>query len=126
MIAMIIKTATSLAFITVCLATIATMPAGHAQMMGNTGGSEVVTNGPQTSPGDTSGSWSARQNVIQSERYDRLLETNRGFREARMRRECGPITDQELHQQCLASFQQDTPFMGSSSPRNNYRSGSGR
>jgi hypothetical protein len=126
MIAMIIKTATSLAFITACLATIATMPAGHAQMAGNTGGSEVVTNGPQTDPGDTSSSWSARQNVIQSERYDRLLETNRGFREARMRRECGPITDQELHQQCLASFQQDTPYTGSSSPRNSYRSGSGR
>jgi hypothetical protein len=43
-----------------------------------------------------------------------------------MRRECGPITDQELHQQCLASFQQDTPYTGSSSPRNSYRSGSGR
>jgi len=26
----------------------------------------------------------ARQNIIQSERYDRLLETNRAFRQARM------------------------------------------
>ena len=78
------------------------------------GGTEVITNGPQGSPPSN---WSAQQNVRQSERYDRLLETNRGFREARMRRECGPITDPELHQQCIASFGQDEPLSGSSSSR---------
>ena len=88
-----------------------------------TGGTEVVTNGPQGSPPSN---WSAQQNVRQSERYDRLLETNRGFREARMRRECGPITDQELRQQCLASFHQDEPYSGSSSPRRHTRSEMGR
>ena len=51
----------------------------------------------------------ARRNVIQSERYDRLLETNRSFRQARMRRECGPITDPQLHQSCLDSFSQYEP-----------------
>lgn len=79
-----------------------------------TGGTEVVTNGPQGSPPSN---WSAQQNVRQSERYDRLLESNRGFREARMRRECGPITDPQLHQQCIASFGQDEPLSGSSSSR---------
>lgn len=123
---MIIKTATSLAFAAVCLTAIAAVPAGHAQMAGYTGGAEVVTNGPQTNVENTSPSWSARQNVIQSERYDRLLETNRAFREARMRKECGPITDQQLHQQCLASFSQDEPAAGSSTPRRGYRSESGR
>jgi len=49
-------------------------------------------------------SWSTRENVIQSQRYDRLVETNRAFREARVRKECGPITDPQLHQQCLDSF----------------------
>jgi len=88
-----------------------------------TGGTEVVTNGPQGSPPSN---WSAQQNVRQSERYDRLLETNRGFREARMRRECGPITDQELHQQCIASFGQDEPLSGSSSSRRHTRSEMGR
>ena len=68
----------------------------------------------------------ARHNVIQSQRYDRLLETNRGFRQARMRKECGPINDQELRQQCLASFNQDEPYAGSSASRRNYRSESGR
>src|SRR5215470_5304722 len=50
-----------------------------------------------------------RQNVIQSERYDRLLETNGSFRQARMRRECGPITDPQLRQSCLDSFAQYEP-----------------
>ena len=87
------------------------------------GGTEVVTNGPQGSPPSN---WSAQQNVKQSERYDRLLESSRGFREARMRRECGPITDPELHQQCVGSFHQDEPFSGSSSSRPHTRSDLGR
>jgi hypothetical protein len=87
------------------------------------GGTDVVTNGPQGSPPSN---WSAQQNVRQSERYDRLLETSRGFREARMRKECGPITDQDLRQQCLASFHQDEPYSGSSSPRRHTRSEMGR
>jgi hypothetical protein len=102
---MIIKT-TSLAFAATCLMTASAMPAAHAQMAM---APQVVTNGPQTDPGDVSPSWSARQNVIDSERYDRLLQTSRGFREARMRQECGPITDPQLQADCLASFDQDEP-----------------
>jgi len=115
---MLLKTATSLAFATACLTAVGAMPA-HAQMAADPypGGTRTVTNGPQTDMGDTSPSWSARQNVIESERYDRLLETNRGFREARMRKECGPITDPQLRESCLASFRQDEPFSGSSAPR---------
>src|SRR6516225_332202 len=89
---MIIKT-TSLAFAAACLITVSAMPAAHAQPAG---GPQLVTNGPQTDPGDVSPSWSARQNVIDSQRYDRLLQTSRGFREARMRKECGPITNPQL------------------------------
>ena len=124
---MLLKTVTSLAFATACLTAVATLPA-HAQMTDTPGapGTEVVTNGPQTNPGDMSPSWSARRNVIESQHYDRLLETNRGFRQARMRKECGPITDPELRQQCLASFHQDEPFMGSSTSRRQPRSESGR
>jgi hypothetical protein len=121
---MLLKTATSLAFATACLTAVATLPA-HAQMAAP-GGTEVVTNGPQTNPGDMTPSWSARRNVIESQHYDRLLETNRGFRQARMRKECGPITDPELRQQCLASFHQDEPYTGSSTPRRQSRTDSGR
>jgi hypothetical protein len=98
-------------------------PGNTSSYPAGTGGAEVVTNGPQGSPPSN---WSAQQNVRQSERYDRLLETNRGFRQARMRKECGPIADTELHQQCLASFHQDEPFSGSSSSRRHTRSDMGR
>ena len=124
---MLLKTATSFAFATACLTAVVTFPA-HAQMANTPGapGTEVVTNGPQTNPGDMTPSWSARRNVVASQHYDRLLETNRGFRQARMRKECGPITDPELRQQCLASFHQDEPYVGSSTPRRQSRSESGR
>src|ERR1700739_548015 len=124
---MLLKTATSLAFATACLTAVATLPV-HAQMADTPGtpGTEVVTNGPQTNPGDMTPSWSAGRNVIESQHYDRLVETNRGFRQARMRKECGPVTDPELRQQCLASFHQDEPYMGSSTARRNERSESGR
>ena len=123
---MLLKTATSFAFATACLTAVATLPA-HAQMAAPAApDTEVVTNGPQTNPGDMTPSWSARRNVIESRHYDRLLETNRGFRQARMRKECGPISDPELRQACLASFNQDEPYAGSSTPRRSYRSESGR
>ena len=69
-------------------------------------GPQVITNGPQTSPGDISPSWSPQRNVAESAQYDRLLKENPGFRQARMRKECGPITDPQLHRQCLDSFAQ--------------------
>jgi hypothetical protein len=117
---MTMRTATSLAFAAACVLTISALPA-HAQYASTT----VVTNGPQTDQGDVSPSWSARQNVIESQRYERLLQTSPGFRQARMRRECGPITDPQLHADCLASFGQ-SENVGSSSPAPNYPSESGR
>jgi hypothetical protein len=118
---MTMKTATSLAFAAACVLTISALPA-HAQYASTT----VVTNGPQTDPGDVSPSWSARQNVIESQRYERLLQTSPGFRQARMRKECGPINDPQLHADCLASFGQSEPNVGSSAPTTSYRSESGR
>jgi hypothetical protein len=94
-----------------------------------TGDTDVVTNGPQGSPPPD---WSARRNVVASEHYDRLLESNRGFRQARMRKECGPVTDPQLHQQCLDSFAQYEPagaatgYGSSTSARHHYRSNAGR
>jgi hypothetical protein len=64
----------------------------------------VVTNGPQTDAGDVSPSWSARRNLIESQRYEQLLQTSPGFRQARIRKECGPIADPQLHANCVASF----------------------
>ena len=177
---MIIKSATGLAFSAVCLVSIATLPAAHAQTAGDPGGNpmgtygpnaggpgltpysggspsaypapgtyapqsqyappppaagmggtEMVTNGPQTNSGDVSPSWSAQRNVAESEHYDRLLERNPAFRQARERKECGPITDPQLRQQCLDSFAQYEPSgaatgYGSSTASRGYRSNSGR
>ena len=67
-------------------------------------GTQLITNGPQTNPSDVSPSWSAQRNVAESEQYERLLKGNPAFRQARMRKECGPITDPQLHRQCLDSF----------------------
>ncbi len=86
---------------------------------------QLVTNGPQASRGDF-GDWSARRNNIESAHYDRLLGASRGFRVARMRKECGPISDPQLHEQCMASFAQEEPAMvGSSTPPRRLRSGYG-
>jgi hypothetical protein len=98
-------------------------PQGSAAY-GATPGQQPYT--PQASPGDVPQSAAARQNVIESRQYDRELETNRAFRQARMRKECDPISDPELRQSCLASFHQDEPSAGSSSSSRAHRSGSGR
>jgi hypothetical protein len=44
------------------------------------------------------------QNIRKSQRYDYLVSTNRSFRAARMRTECGPIRDPELRASCVGSF----------------------
>jgi hypothetical protein len=59
---------------------------------------------PQVEPGDDPANWSARQNVVESERYDALTRSNPAFRAARIRKECGSINEPELYQQCVASF----------------------
>ena len=118
------KTGTSLVFLAACLTASAALPANAA-----TGSA-------------------AGQNVIQSERYDRLVEANRSFRQARMRKECGPITDPQLRQSCFDSFAQyepaaanatstrrvassksarhTTPYVGSSTAPRHHQSRSGQ
>ena len=99
---MIVNTALTLTIAAACLAIIATAPAARAQTTGRT--TVVVKHPPIVSEGDVSDSRSARQNVIESKQYEQALRTNPAFRQARMRIECGPITDPQLHQSCLASF----------------------
>jgi len=52
---------------------------------------------------------SAEQNVRQSHQYESLLCSNPGFRAKRIAQECGPVTDPQLHQSCVASFECDKP-----------------
>ncbi|HXC88776.1 MAG TPA: hypothetical protein VNV18_01310 [Stellaceae bacterium] len=120
---MLLKSMTSIAFAAACLTAAAAIPAAHAQY----GGNQVVTNGPQSSGVEQSGTWSARQNVMESHRYSRLVQTNPRFRAQRMRSECGPITDPQLHQQCVDSFNGGgAETSGSSMAPQNYSTGNGQ
>jgi hypothetical protein len=47
----------------------------------------------------------AQQNVRASQQYEQALCGNKAFRDKRIAQECGPITDPQLHQSCLASFE---------------------
>ena len=119
----------SLAFAVACITAIATMPGAYSQTAG-TYGATPGYNGqqpdtPEGGQGNVAPSASSRQNVIESRHYERALESNRGFRQARIRKECGPISDPELRQSCLASFNQDEP-MGSSTSKRTPHSQSGR
>jgi hypothetical protein len=95
---------TGLVFSAAFLTAIATMPTARAEM--NATGAEVVTNGPQANPAGSSGSWSARQNVRDSQRYEAVVHSNSGYRASRVKKECGPINDPQLHASCVASFSQ--------------------
>jgi hypothetical protein len=107
------KAVISIAFAAGCAFAFGAILPAKAQMHVNT---QVLTNGPQASPGDY-GYWSASRNNAESAQYERLLQTNPGFRQARMQRECGPITDAQLRAQCLASFGASSSTMtGSSMP----------
>jgi hypothetical protein len=92
----------------IALTSAALIAAAHAQVMAvpmpGAPPAELYTNAPQVDPGDNPANWSARQNVVDSHRYEQLLRTNAAFRAARVRKECGSITEPVLLQQCLASF----------------------
>ena len=47
---------------------------------------------------------SADQNVRASRQYESLVCSNPAFRAKRIAQECGPVSDPELHQSCVASF----------------------
>ena len=110
------KLVTSLAFSAAFLTAVAAMPSAQAEL--GSRGAEMVTNGPQLNPGDRSGSWSARRNLRDSQRYEALVHSNRGFRANRVHKECGPIHDRQLHGDCVGSFGR---YEGSSLPRGDYR-----
>jgi hypothetical protein len=111
---------TTFAIMAACLAAVATVPASHAAAQRHT---VTMKHAPITGPDDVSESWSARQNVIDSKRYEMLLRTNPAFRQARMHRECGPITDPQLRASCQASFER---YVGSSESPRHYPNSAGR
>lgn len=104
---MIIKTATCLVIAAACLAAI---PATRAQ---TAAGTVVVAPPPRVDPGDLN--WNPQRNEMEAQQYDRLLETNSRFRMARIQKECGPITDPQLREDCIRSFDIYEPMVASAS-----------
>jgi len=92
----------SLALATVCLTAVTTTPVARAEM--NANGAQVITNGPQTDPGDVRSTQTAPQNVRDSGRYDALVRSNPNYRAVRERKECGSIDNPRMHADCVASF----------------------
>jgi len=85
------------------------MSAAHAQVMAPPMRPpptrvEIYSDTPKFEPGDDPANWSPGRNVVESHRYEQLVHTSPGFRAARIQRECGPITEPGLFQQCVASF----------------------
>jgi hypothetical protein len=99
---MINKCLGRLALAGVCLTAIATAPAVDAQQAGVR--TDLITNGPQFTPGDAAGAAAAQRNQRESGQYEMLLRSNPAFRARRIARECGPISDPQLHASCIASF----------------------
>jgi hypothetical protein len=91
-----------LAFAAACLTVGATAPLARAQVGPN--GSELITNGPQTDPGDRAGARSPARNVRDSHSYEAAVHANPNFRSARERKECGPIDDAKMRSDCLGTF----------------------
>lgn len=101
------KTLTSLALAAGCTIALA-IPAAQAQMVDT----QVLSTAPRVDAGDHAGRLATRNNA-ESAQYDRLLAISPAFRHARVRRECGPITDPQLRENCLATFSEYEPYMGS-------------
>jgi hypothetical protein len=99
---MISKKLKALALAGVCLTAIAVTPAVRAQQAGVR--TDLITNGPQANPGDAAGAAAAQQNRRERGQYEMLLRSNPAFRARRIAKECGPISDPQLHASCITSF----------------------
>jgi hypothetical protein len=102
------KTLTSLAFVAGCAITLTLSPA-QAQTMDT----QILTTTPRHNPGDRADR-TINGNNMESAQYERLLQNNLAFRQSRMLKECGPITDVQLRLRCEDSFNavEDEPSLG--------------
>jgi hypothetical protein len=102
------KTLTSLAFVAGCAITLA-LPAAQAQTMDT----QILATAPRLNAGNQV-DWTANGNNLESAEYERLLQNNPAFRQSRMLKECGPITDVQLRLRCEDSFSaaEDEPSLG--------------
>ena len=106
---MIKKTLTSIAFAAGCA--IALAAPAQAQVIATQ--AQLRTMEPRLNAGH-SVEWMASGDRMQDGRYEHRLRTDPAFRQSRMQKECGPITDMVLRVRCEDSFSawQDEPSLG--------------
>jgi hypothetical protein len=102
------KTLTGLAFAAGYAITL-TLSVAQAQTVDT----QILTTAPRLNAGDRI-DWTANSNNMDSAQYERLLQNNPTFRQSRMIKECGPITDVQLRLRCQDSFSaaEDEPSLG--------------
>lgn len=107
---MIRKTLTSMAFVAGCVIVLA-VPASQAQIIDTQ--AQLRTTAPHPKAGDRVDRM-ASSDRMENGRYEHLLRTDPAFRQSRMQKECGPITDLQLRVSCEDSFSawQDEPSLG--------------
>jgi len=99
------KRISSLTAAAAVIGALALVPAAQAQMAAPLPNRvEIYSDMPKAEPGDSPANWSARRNIADSQRYEQLLRGNPAFRNARIQKECGSITEPELYQQCVGTF----------------------
>ena len=96
---MIWRTLTSLGLVAGCAIAL-TLPA-QAQVIDTQG--QLRTAAPRFKTGDQI-QWVADSNNMDGAQYERLLQTDPAFRQSRMMKECGPITNAHLQAGCVDSF----------------------
>lgn len=99
------KRITSVTTAVAVIGALALMSAAQAQMAAPPPNRvDLYSDMPKAEPGDNPANWSARRNVADSQRYEQLLRSNPAFRNARIQKECGSITEPDLYQQCVGTF----------------------
>jgi len=90
------KTLTSIALVAGCAVALA-VPVAQAV------DTQIQMNAPRVDPGDRTDGMAGRNNT-ESAQYDRLLQVNRTYRQSRIFKECGPITNAHLRASCMDSL----------------------
>src|SRR5689334_5013956 len=97
---MIKKMLTSIAFATGCAIALA-VPVVQAQVVDTQGQLRTMEPRSNASHGVE---WMASSDRMEDGRYEHRLRTDPAFRQSRMQKECGPITDMVLRVRCEDSF----------------------
>ena len=97
---MIIKALTSLMFVAGCAIALA-VPETQAQLIDTQGQLRIAA--PRPKAGDQI-QWVANDDSMDNAQYERLLRADPAFRQSRMHKECGSLSNAHLRASCIDTF----------------------